>query len=69
MDLAERAVHVAADDDRPPLHRLVVVFAARHAGGESRAAEPGVAAARWFDAHPHELLYDHLAKLPVPAGW
>lgn len=68
--LAERAVHVDRTDlDRPALHRLVVVFAARHEGGEAHAAEPGVAAARWVDEQPEELLYDALGRLPVPAPW
>jgi 8-oxo-dGTP diphosphatase len=68
--LAERAVHLdRTDPDRPPLHRLVVVFAARPTGGEARAAEPGVEAVRWFHDHPDELLYDALGGLPLPAPW
>jgi len=70
VELAERAVHVdRTDPDRPPLHRLVVVFRARHAGGEPRANEPGVEAARWFHDRPDTLLYDALADLPIPAPW
>jgi 8-oxo-dGTP diphosphatase len=68
--LAERAVHVdRTDPDRPPIHRLVVVFAARHAGGTPAAEEDGVAEVRWFDDHPENLLYDALADLPIPAPW
>jgi 8-oxo-dGTP diphosphatase len=68
--LAQRAVHVdRTDPDRPPLHRLVVVFAARHAGGSAGAPEPDVEATRWFRAHPADLQYDLLAELPIPAPW
>lgn len=68
--LAERAVHVdETDESRPRLHRLIVVFAARHAGGDARANEPGVEAVRWFHEHPDDLLYDALADLPIPAPW
>jgi ADP-ribose pyrophosphatase YjhB (NUDIX family) len=68
--LAQRAVHVdRTDDDRPPVHRLVFVFAARHAGGTARAAEPGIEAVRWFDEHPEDLLYSLLWALPIPADW
>jgi len=66
--LAERAVHVdRTDGDRPPVHRLVVVFAADHAGGTATAAEPGVEAVDWFHEHPDDLLYGALADLPIPA--
>lgn len=52
---------------RPPLWRLVVVFHGRRTGGELRAREAGIAAVRWFDERPADLLYDALGRLPVPA--
>lgn len=68
--LAERAVHVdRTTPERPALHRLVVVFAAQHAGGTPAAREEGVEAVRWFHDHPDDLLYDALGTLPVPATW
>jgi ADP-ribose pyrophosphatase YjhB (NUDIX family) len=68
--LAQRAVHVdRTDAARPPIHRLVVVFAGRRAGGRARAREPGVEAVDWFHDHPDDLLYDALATLPIPATW
>jgi len=65
--LAQRVAIVDADRDRPPLRRLVVVFHAEYAGGELRPREGEIAAARWFDERPDELLYDALADLPIPA--
>lgn len=68
--LAQRAVHVdRTGPDRKPVHRLVVVFAARHVGGEARAAERGVEAVQWFDETPDDLQYDLLDDLPIPAPW
>lgn len=68
--LAQRAVHVdRTDDARPPIHRLVVVFAARRAGGTARPREDGVEAVRWVRDHPDELLYPALAELPIPPPW
>lgn len=68
--LAQRAVTVDEHGpDRPPIHRLVVVFAASVAGGTARPGEPGIEAVDWFHEPPENLLYDALRTLPVPATW
>ncbi len=65
--LAQDVEIVDAERDRPPLHRLVVVFHAEYAGGEVRPREGEIAAAGWFGERPDELLYDALAEFPIPA--
>lgn len=78
--LAQKAIHVdrtepngtnpdGTDPDRPPIYRLVVVFAAERVGGTARAREAGIEAVRWFRDHPDDLLYDALEDLPIPAHW
>lgn len=57
------------DPDRPALVRLVVVFGAAYAGGTPCPRPGEIAAVDWFDKHPDVLLYQALAKLPVPAPW
>lgn len=68
--LAEQAIHCdRTDADRPPIHRLVIVFAGHQVGGTARPSEPGIEAVCWFQEHPDDLLYDALASLPIPAPW
>ncbi|PSP78154.1 ADP-ribose pyrophosphatase [Halobacteriales archaeon QS_1_68_20] len=67
VGLAQQVEIVDAERDRPPLHGLVLVFHAEYAGGEVRPREGEIAAARWFDERPDELLYDPLSELPIPA--
>ena len=56
------AVHAP---EREPLYRLVVVFDADYAGGEPRPREGEIAAVRWVDDHPEELLYPQVAAYPL----
>lgn len=65
--LAQEVTIVDEHRDRPPIHRLVVVFHAEYVRGEVRPREGEIAAVRWFGERPDELLYDALATLPVPA--
>ena len=51
--------------DRPPLHRLIAVFGAAHVGGDPRPREGEIAAVRWVDDHPDDLLYPEIADFPL----
>lgn len=53
--------------DRPPIHRLVVTFAADHLAGEPRPCDDEVDDARWWDRHPERLRYAALRDLVIPA--
>lgn len=60
---AQRAVHVA--EDREPLCRLVVVFAAEYVGGEVRPRAGEIAGVGWFRSHPEDLRYPGVAAYPI----
>lgn len=51
--------------DRPPLHRIVVVFEAEYAGGDPEPREGEIAAVRWVAEHPDDLLYPQVAAYPL----
>lgn len=57
-----------ASGDRPPLHRLIVVFDADYVSGEVEPREGEIAAVRWWSERPDELLYPELAEFPIPAA-
>ncbi|MFC7097957.1 NUDIX hydrolase [Halobaculum marinum] len=56
------AVHAP---ERDPLYRLVVVFDATYDGGAPRARDGEIAAVRWVDDHPEELMYPQVAEYPL----
>lgn len=56
----------ADDPDRPPVYRLIVVFAGTYVSGEVAPADGEIAAARWWDRRPQRLRYPELATLPIP---
>lgn len=62
---AERAVHVAGGDDRPPLPRLIVVFDAEYLRGEPEPREEAIDAVAWHSEHPEELRYPGVRELPL----
>jgi ADP-ribose pyrophosphatase YjhB (NUDIX family) len=61
--LATRAIH--RHGDRPPLHRLVVVFDARYSGGETRPRPDEIEAVEWVREHPDELRYPAVGTFPI----
>lgn len=51
----------------PPIVRLIVLFVGTYRRGEPRP-EPGeIDAVAWWDRHPEELMYDAVARYPIPA--
>lgn len=56
-----------ANGERPPLHRLIVIFDAEYAAGEPSPREGEIAAVRWWSERPDELLYEELNEFPIPA--
>ena len=64
----ERALHVVrevGENGRPPLPRLVVVFAADYLAGEARPLEGEIAEVRWVEDHPERLKYPGVGDLPI----
>ncbi|WP_435179761.1 NUDIX hydrolase [Halorussus sp. AFM4] len=57
-----------AAGERPPVHRLIVVFDAEPVAGESRPREGEIAEVRWWRERPDELLYPELSEFPIPAA-
>lgn len=58
-----------AESDRPPIHRLVLVFDATPRDPDVTPTAPAgdsVAEARWITERPQALLYDALGRLPFP---
>ncbi|NEU57562.1 NUDIX domain-containing protein [Halorussus sp. MSC15.2] len=53
--------------DRPPVHRLIVIFDGEYVSGEVRPREGEIAEVRWWRERPKELLYPELAGFPIPA--
>jgi len=62
---AERAVHVAEGENRPPLPRLIVVFDAEYLRGEPWPREAAIDAVAWHAEHPGELRYPGVSELPL----
>lgn len=62
---AQRAIHVCETENREPLHRLVVTFAADYAGGVAEPREGEVAEVRWVSEHPDDLRYPGVADYPI----
>lgn len=56
-----------AEHDRPPIHRLIVIFDGKYVSGEIRPREGEIAEVRWWRERPEELLYPELAGFPIPA--
>jgi ADP-ribose pyrophosphatase YjhB (NUDIX family) len=56
-----------AQSDRPPIHRLIVVFDGEYVSGEPRPQEGEIAEVRWWSERPDDLLYEELAEFPIPA--
>lgn len=57
-----------AERERPPIHRLIVVFDGEYVSGEIRPREGEIAEVRWWSERPDELLYPELADFPIPAA-
>lgn len=51
---------------RPPIVRLIVLFEGRHRAGTPRPREGEIEAVRWWDRHPDDLMYDAVARYPIP---
>ncbi|WP_137283480.1 NUDIX domain-containing protein [Halorussus salinisoli] len=54
--------------EKPPIHRLIVIFDGEHVSGEIRPREGEIAEVRWWGERPEDLLYDELAEFPIPAA-
>ena len=54
--------------DRPPIHRLIVVFDAEYVSGDVRPREGEIAEVGWWSERPDDLLYEELAEFPIPAA-
>lgn len=52
--------------ERPPLVTPIVVFTADHVAGEPTPCPGEIAAARWWDERPADLLYEALSRFPLP---
>ena len=53
--------------EKPPIHRLIVVFDAEYVSGDPQPREGEIADVKWLDEHPDDLLYPELAEFPIPA--
>ena len=53
---------------RPPIRRLIVVFEAAYRTGTPRPREGEIEAVRWWDHHPENLMYEAIARYPIPAN-
>lgn len=54
--------------DRPPIHRLIVIFDGAYVGGEPRPREGEIDEVEWWRERPEDLLYEELAEFPIPAA-
>jgi ADP-ribose pyrophosphatase YjhB (NUDIX family) len=54
--------------ERPPVHRLIVVFDGEYVSGETRPREGEIAEVQWWSERPADLLYDELSEFPIPAA-
>lgn len=64
---AHRVTIRPSESDRPPIHRLIVIFDGEYVSGETRPREGEIAEVRWWSECPAELLYPELGEFPIPA--
>lgn len=66
LELHEVTVYDGTDPDRPHLIEPIVVFAARHVGGDPEPVGEGIEAVRWFEEPPRARGYEEVGERPIP---